>query len=47
MVASEFGPMVDARKPFFSGAQPTLHFVGAERVGEDAVKLTYTMQRAS
>jgi len=29
-------------KPFFSGPRPPLRLVGAEPVGEDAVKLTYT-----
>ncbi len=29
-------------KPFFSGPRPPLRFVGAEHVGEDAMKLTYT-----
>lgn len=28
-------------KPFFAGPPPALRLVGAERVGEDAVKLTY------
>ena len=28
-------------KPYFAGPRPPLHFVGAESVGEDAVKLTY------
>jgi dihydrofolate reductase len=28
-------------KPYFAGARPPLHFVNAESVGEDAVKLTY------
>lgn len=28
-------------KPFFSGGRPPLRLVGAEPVGEDAVKLTY------
>jgi dihydrofolate reductase len=29
-------------KPFFFGPRPPLHFVNAESVGEDAMKLTYT-----
>lgn len=29
-------------KPYFAGARPPLHFVGAESVGEDALKLTYS-----
>jgi dihydrofolate reductase len=29
-------------KPFFSGPRPPLRFVGAESVGEDTMKLTYT-----
>jgi dihydrofolate reductase len=28
-------------KPYFAGARPPLRLVGVERVGEDAVKLTY------
>ena len=28
-------------KPYFAGARPPLRFVGAEPVGEDAVRLTY------
>jgi len=28
-------------KPYFSGPRPPLRFVGAEAVGEDAVRLTY------
>lgn len=30
-------------KPYFSGPRPPLRFVGAECVGEDAVKLTYAV----
>lgn len=30
-------------KPFFSGPRPPLRFVGAEPVGEDAVRLTYAV----
>jgi dihydrofolate reductase len=30
-------------KPFFSGPRPPLRLVGAQPVGEDAVRLTYTM----
>ena len=29
-------------KPYFAGARPPLRLVGAERIGEDAVRLTYT-----
>lgn len=29
-------------KPFFAGSRPPLRFVGAEPVGEDAVRITYT-----
>lgn len=28
-------------KPFFAGARPPLRLVGTERIGEDAIKLTY------
>lgn len=38
-----FRPLVlGGGKPFFSGARPPLRLVGAEAVGEDAVKVTYT-----
>lgn len=32
-------------KPYFSGPRPPLHLVGADLVGEDAVRLTYTASR--
>jgi dihydrofolate reductase len=28
-------------KPFFAGPRPPLHFVSADRVGEDTIRLTY------
>jgi dihydrofolate reductase len=28
-------------KPFFAGARPPLRFIGSERIGEEAVRLTY------
>lgn len=28
-------------KPFFAGARPPLRLIGSERIGEDAVRLTY------
>lgn len=41
-----FRPFVlHGRKPFFAGSRPPLHLVGAESVGEDAVRLTYTVSR--
>jgi len=37
-----FRPFVLGRgKPFFAGARPPLRLVAADRVGEDAVRLTY------
>ena len=37
-----FRPFVLGRgKPYFAGARPPLHLIATERVGEDAVKLTY------
>ena len=38
-----FRPIVlGAGKPYFAGPRPPLNLVGVERVGEDAVKLTYS-----
>lgn len=38
-----FRPLVlGGGKPFFAGPRPPLRLVGAEAVGEDAVRLTYT-----
>ena len=35
-------PVVLGRgKPFFAGTRPPLHLVGADRVGKDAIRLTY------
>jgi dihydrofolate reductase len=37
-----FRPFVlGSGKPYFSGPRPPLRFVGAETIGEDAVRLTY------
>jgi dihydrofolate reductase len=37
-----FRPVVlGAGKPYFSGARPTLRLAASDRVGEDAVRLTY------
>jgi len=37
-----FRPFVlGAGKPYFAGPRPPLRFVGADRVGEDAMRLTY------
>jgi dihydrofolate reductase len=37
-----FRPFVlGAGKPFFAGARPPLRLVGSDRIGEDAVRLTY------
>jgi hypothetical protein len=37
-----FRPFVVGRgKPYFAGPVPALHLMGAEPVGEDAVRLTY------
>jgi riboflavin biosynthesis pyrimidine reductase len=37
-----FRPFVLGRgKPYFTGARPPLRFVAADRIGEDAVRLTY------
>ncbi|MCV3271832.1 dihydrofolate reductase family protein [Roseobacter sinensis] len=33
--------VLGAGKPFFKGARPKLQFVGSDRIGEDAVRLTY------
>jgi dihydrofolate reductase len=39
-----FRPFILGRgKPYFSGPRPPLRFVSAESVGEDAVRLTYTL----
>jgi dihydrofolate reductase len=39
-----FRPFVLGRgKPYFSGPRPPLHLVGADSVGEDTVRLTYTI----
>lgn len=39
-----FRPFVlGSGKPYFSGPRPPLHLVGAQAVGEDAVKLTYAV----
>jgi dihydrofolate reductase len=39
-----FRPFILGRgKPYFSGPRPPLRLVGAESVGEDAVKLTYAV----
>ena len=34
--------VLGAGKPYFAGARPPLHLDGFERVGEDAVRLTYS-----
>jgi len=37
-----FRPVVlGAGKPYFAGPRPPLRLIGAERVGEDAIRLTY------
>jgi riboflavin biosynthesis pyrimidine reductase len=37
-----FRPFVLGRgKPFFAGPRPPLRFVASDRVGEDAIRLTY------
>lgn len=37
-----FRPVVlGSGKPFFAGARPPLRLVGADRIGEDTIKLTY------
>jgi dihydrofolate reductase len=37
-----FRPVVLGRgKPFFAGARPPLHLVASDRIGEDAMRLTY------
>jgi riboflavin biosynthesis pyrimidine reductase len=37
-----FRPFVLGRgKPFFAGPRPPLHLVASDRVGEDAIRLTY------